>query len=108
MVGTPNGAQQIWMDNLNCQGPEVRVRDCAFNDDTEQQPVGWQWGTLSPENNCTHANDIGVGCDVYDDALVILEQPPINTTTGAYPNIRLVNGVSNSIEKTDSRKQFDL
>ena len=62
----PDGTNQIWMDNLNCPTwtsganayrgttTETHVEQCQHNDYSH-----WQWG----DNNCTHAKDIGVGCD---------------------------------------------
>jgi len=64
IVTNGDSDKQIWLDNLACQGTEVRVKDCNHNDHTPgNQPHYWQWGTMI--NNCSHANDIGVGCDVH-------------------------------------------
>jgi len=52
-----NGSNQIWMDNVECQGNETHIENCAH-----ANQGNWQWGT----HNCSHANDIGVGCDSSD------------------------------------------
>jgi len=45
------GSQQIWLDDVDCTGSENRIWNCPKS----------SWGSYS--SNCTHANDIGVGCD---------------------------------------------
>jgi len=81
-----NGSNQIWMDNLSCNGSETHVENCTHNNSNQ-----WNWGT----HNCDHAKDIGVGCENSTTA----------TTNNAYPGIRLVNN-SNAI--TNSLKDFAL
>ena len=44
----PDGAGQIWLDNVNCRGTESRLIDCSAN------PLG--------NHNCVHAEDAGVRC----------------------------------------------
>jgi hypothetical protein len=53
-----DGTNQIWMDNLNCDRTETHLEQCNHNDKNN-----WQWGT----HNCNHAQDIGVGCDMWDN-----------------------------------------
>jgi len=52
-----DGSEQIWMDDLSCQGNETHIEQCSFPDQGN-----WQWGS----HNCSHSNDIGVGCDASD------------------------------------------
>ena len=61
------------MDELACNGNEARLDACNWNDKTH----AWQWGNLT--NSCTHANDIGIGCDNF-----------VSSTDKGYPNIRIV------------------
>ena len=44
----PDGAGQIWLDNVNCRGSETRLIDCPAN------PLGI--------HNCVHSEDAGVRC----------------------------------------------
>jgi len=73
----PIGTNQIWMDNLGCLGTETHVEQCEHNNKSQ-----WQWGTLT--GSCTHAYDMGVGCDAYDT----------DSQNGAYPGIRIMTGPS--------------
>ena len=43
-----HGTGQIWLDNVNCRGPELRLEDCPAN------PIG--------VNDCTHREDVVVIC----------------------------------------------
>jgi hypothetical protein len=43
-----NGSGTIWMDDVNCVGPEARLVECAF--------LGFG------NNNCSHGEDVGVDC----------------------------------------------
>ena len=43
-----SGFGDIWLDNVNCNGTEERLVDCAHN--------GWA------EHNCAHGEDVGVYC----------------------------------------------
>ena len=73
VTDAPN-TRQVWMDNMNCPtwpSTETHVEQCTHNDHTTYNdsttPVGkWQWGTNT--NTCTHAKDIGVGCDMWTSA----------------------------------------
>jgi len=71
-----DGIKQIWMDDITCSRTETHIEQCTHADSGK-----WQWGTLT---NCTHANDIGLGCD----------DKTSSTETNAYPGIRLVNNSS--------------
>ena len=42
------GSGQIWLDNVECTGSEVRLIDCPAN------PIG--------THNCAHSEDAGVRC----------------------------------------------
>jgi len=63
--------RQIWMDNVNCPAwpsTETHIEQCTHNNHPNYvdstNPVGnWKWGTNT--NSCTHAKDIGVGCDLW-------------------------------------------
>ena len=46
--GTTPTSLPIWLDNVNCQGTELRLADCAAN------AVG--------THNCNHNEDVGVRC----------------------------------------------
>jgi len=67
--------RQIWMDNMNCPtwpSTETHIEKCTHNDHTNYTdatyPVGsWKWGTNN--NACTHAKDIGVGCDMWTEVV---------------------------------------
>jgi len=43
-----NDSEQIWMDELGCNGTEASLEDCARND----------WG----EHDCTHFEDVSISC----------------------------------------------
>ena len=47
-----DGADQIWLDDVDCAGTETKIDGCTHA----------AYGT----NNCDHAKDIGVGCDTGD------------------------------------------
>ena len=44
----PDGADPIWLDNVQCRGTESRLIDCFTN------PLGL--------HNCEHSDDAGVSC----------------------------------------------
>lgn len=72
-ITTPAASDhQIWMDDVQCSQSETHIEQCTHADSGK-----WQWGTLT---NCTHANDIGVGCDQFDGA----------STSAGYPGIRVI------------------
>ena len=55
-----DGTHQIWLDNLNCADwPSTKdhVEQCQHNDKDD-----WQWG----DHNCSHSQDVVVGCDAAD------------------------------------------
>ena len=54
----PDGAGQIWLDNVNCRGTETRLVDCPAN------PLG--------NHNCVHAEDAGVRCGQQGCNLIIV------------------------------------
>jgi hypothetical protein len=66
---TPNGSNQIWLDQVTCTGSETSIYSCNH--------AGW--GTVDSSCN-DHTHDVGIGCD------------PGNSTTqnAAYPGIRFV------------------
>jgi len=43
------GEGEIWMDNLDCEGTEISLSDCAHN--------GWA------DHNCDHAEDVSISCE---------------------------------------------
>ncbi len=43
------GTGQIWLDNVNCRGAEMRLSDCPSN--------------LLGAHNCAHFEDAGVRCE---------------------------------------------
>ena len=47
-TGFTNGASQIWLDNVDCNGTETRLIDCPANE------LG--------VHNCGHNEDAGVKC----------------------------------------------
>ena len=49
-----DGADQIWLDDLDCAGTEATLDACSHA----------AYGT----NDCDHTKDIGVGCDAGDAA----------------------------------------
>ncbi len=49
-TGFTNGADRIWLDNVQCVGTETRLIDCPAN------PLGTQ--------NCGHIEDAGVRCTI--------------------------------------------
>ncbi len=51
--GRPVAATPQWMDLVNCEGDEARIGSCNFPG----------WGVT----NCTHDNDVGIGCDMDAD-----------------------------------------
>lgn len=65
---------KIWLDNVNCNGNETMLDDCPHAD------LGI--------HDCTHAHDIGVGCDASDST----------SQNGATAGIQLVgaSGVTES------------
>ena len=57
IVADAPSTRQVWIDNMNCPSwpsTETHVEQCDHNNKDQ-----WNWGT----NDCTHAKDIGVGCD---------------------------------------------
>ena len=44
----PTGEEQIWLDDVHCEGGESSIRYCSHNG----------WG----EHNCAHAEDVGIVC----------------------------------------------
>jgi hypothetical protein len=48
------GVRQIWLDNVDCAGPETSLSSCASNG----------WGV----HNCSHADDVWVECGESTDA----------------------------------------
>jgi len=59
------------MDNLGCVRDETHIEQCQHNNHSS-----WQWGT----ENCNHAQDIGVGCDIATP----------DSIAGSYPGIRII------------------
>ena len=46
------GSGQIWLDNLNCVGTELTIKDCSHRG----------WGN----EDCSHSEDAGVQCSALD------------------------------------------
>ena len=65
-TGFTNGAGQIWLNNVQCQGNEIRLTDCTI-------PA---FGTI----NCTHAEDAGIWCRTCTQGAIRLQEG--NTTSG--------------------------
>lgn len=55
------GKGPIWMNNLDCEGTEDNVMECAKN-------FRWngEWG-------CTHQEDAGVACSSYGNVLILFK-----------------------------------
>ena len=51
--GRPPASTIQWMDLVNCEGSELRIGACHFPG----------WGVTE----CTHDNDVGIGCDMDGD-----------------------------------------
>jgi hypothetical protein len=48
--GFVNGNDQIWLNNVTCNGTEAKLIDCPAN------PLG--------NYGCSHSNDAGVLCEI--------------------------------------------
>ena len=49
LFGSGSSGQRIWLDNVQCTGTELYLRDCPSNG----------WGIP----NCAHSEDVGVICE---------------------------------------------
>ncbi len=81
LTAVPDGAGQIWLDNVQCTGTETRLIDCPAN------PLG--------NHNCLHAEDAGVDCS---PSSMCVDSTIVTTTTVIISHKELLN--QQSIELT--------